>query len=246
MTRASAIYEGWVGHRRHRPFPHAFRYPIFLPLLDLAELPDVLDEFPLWSARRPAPAWFRRADFLGEPGETITAAAQRVVADRLGRRPSGPIRLLAHPRYAGVGFNPVSFLFCHAESGALDAVIAEVTNTPWGERHAYVLDARERPHGEVAKQLHVSPFQGMDQRYQWWVSAPGEGLGIGFRNLQAGVPVFEASLALRRREMDRRLMARVLRTYPPQTIATLARIYLHALRLRIRGAPWFAHPTKAA
>jgi DUF1365 family protein len=86
----------------------------------------------------------------------------------------------------------------------------------------------------------------MDQSYQWWVSAPGEGLGIGFRNLQAGRARLRGIARAARREMDRRLMARVLRTYPPQTIATLARIYLHALRLRMRGAPWFAHPTKAA
>ena len=186
MSPASAIYEGWVSHRRHRPVEHAFRYRIFMPLLDLAELPEVLDGFPLWSARRPAPAWFRRADFLGSAGETIDEAARGLVADRLGRRPSGPVRLLAHPRYLGVGFNPVSFLFCSAPSGALDAVIAEVTNTPWGDRHAYVLDARDRRRGEIEKRLHVSPFMPTDQRYEWWTTKPGERLGIGFRNLEAG------------------------------------------------------------
>ena len=63
---ASAIYEGWVAHRRLAPVPHSFRYRIFMPLLDLDELPEVLDPIPLWSARRPAPAWFRRRDYLGD------------------------------------------------------------------------------------------------------------------------------------------------------------------------------------
>jgi DUF1365 family protein len=242
MSRESAIYEGWVVHRRLRPVQHGFRYRIFMPLLDLAELPEVLDGFPLWSARRPAPAWFRTRDFLSDASEPLEDAARGLVADRLGHRPAGAVRLLAHPRYLGVGFNPVSFLFCHAPSGALEAVVAEVTNTPWGERHAYVLDAREGMRGEIDKSMHVSPFMGMDQRYQWWTTSPGDRLGIGFRNLEDGEPAFEATLALQRRELSRPLMTRLLRTYPPMTIATLARIYLQALRLRARGAPWFAHP----
>jgi DUF1365 family protein len=180
MTRASAIYEGWVTHRRHRPVEHAFRYRIFMPLLDLDELPEVLDPYPLWSARRPAPAWFRRADYLGDESEPLAESVIALLAERIGRQPAGPVRLLAHPRYLGVGFNPVSFLFCHRRSGELDSVIAEVTNTPWGERHAYVLDPGSRPAagdgtigGELDKQMHVSPFLGLDPGYEWWTRAPG-------------------------------------------------------------------------
>jgi DUF1365 family protein len=252
MSPASAIYEGSVVHRRHRPVRHAFRYRVFMPLLDLAELPEVLDPFPLWSARRPAPAWFRREDFLGGRGGTLAETARALLAERVGRRPAGPVRLLAHPRYLGVGFNPVSFLFCHAGSGELDAVIAEVTNTPWGERHAYVLDAREGAPspdgsfgGRLDKRLHVSPFMGMDQRYEWSATAPGDRLRIGFRSLEGAEAVFDASLTLRRREMSRRLMARLPLAYPPMTIATLARIYAQAVRLRAKGAPRFPHPVAA-
>jgi DUF1365 family protein len=253
MNRSSAIYEGWVTHRRHRPVEHAFRYRIFMPLLDLGELPGVLDPYPLWSARRPAPAWFRRADYLGGAEETLAGSARALLAQRVGRQPDGPIRLLAHPRYLGVGFNPVSFLFCHRASGELDSVIAEVTNTPWGDRHAYVLDpgsaspgADGSVGGELDKRLHVSPFMAMDQRYEWWTTVPGEDLRLGFRNREDGEVVFDATLTLRRREIDRRLMARLLLAYPPMTIATVARIYLQAFRLRIKGTPWFAHPERAA
>jgi hypothetical protein len=239
VSPASALYEGEVVHRRLAPVPHAFRYRLFLALLDLDELPDVLDPYPLWSARRPAPVWVRAADFLGAD------EARDLVADRLGRRPDGPVRLLAQPRFLGVGFNPVSFLFCHRRDEALDAIVAEVTNTPWRERHAYVLDARDGGRGEIDKQLHVSPFQGMGQRYRWWASAPGERLHVGFRTFEKGAPVFEAALSLERRELSRRVMTRVLWAYPPMTIATLARIYAQALRLRRKGAPWFRHPAPA-
>ncbi len=249
MTPASAIYEGWVSHRRLRPLRHDFRYRIFMPLLDLAELPEVLDPHPLWSARRPAFARVRRESFLGDAAVPLREAVGGLLSQRLGRRPEGPIRLLAQPSYLGVAFNPVSFVFCHRPSGELDAVVAEVTNTPWGERHAYVLDALAGTpgadgtvSGRVEKRMHVSPFLGTEQHYEWWTNPPGESLRLGLRNIEAGEPVFEASLVLRRREINRRLMSRLPLTYPPATIATLARIYAQALRLRIKGAPWFAHP----
>jgi DUF1365 family protein len=241
-----------VTHRRLRPVRHAFRYRVFMPLLDLDELPGVLDPYPLWSARRPAPVWLRRDDFLGGGSRPLAETARALVAERLGRRPAGPVRLLANPRYLGVGFNPVSFFFCHRDSGELDAVIAEVTNTPWGDRHAYALDARARPPGpggvvggQLGKRMHVSPFMAMDQTYEWSATPPGERLRIGLRNLEHGEPVFEASLALHRRELSRRSMTRLPLTYPPMTVATLARIYFQALRLRLKGAPWFARPEAA-
>ncbi len=253
MTTASAIYEGWVNHRRLKPPRHQFSYRIFMPLLDLAELPEVLDPYPLWSARRPALARFRRADFLGEAELPLREAVGELLTLRLGRRPGGPIRLLAQPSYLGVAFNPVSFIFCHLPSGELDSVVAEVTNTPWGERHAYVLDAqRSRPSadgtigGRVQKRMHTSPFMGIDQVYEWWTTPPGDSLRLGLRNLEGDETVFEASLVMRRREISRRLMRRLPLTYPPMTIATLVRIYAQALRLRVKGAPWFAHPQTMA
>jgi DUF1365 family protein len=59
---------------------------------------------------------------------------------RTGSAPAGPIRLLTHLRTFGHCFNPVSFYYCFTPQEQLDAVVAEVTSTPWGERHAYVLE----------------------------------------------------------------------------------------------------------
>ena len=86
---ASAIYEGWVAHRRRGPVPHSFRYRIFLPLFDLGELPELLDPIPLWSARRPAPARLRCDDFLGDSPLPLAERARDLSLDRIGRRPAG-------------------------------------------------------------------------------------------------------------------------------------------------------------
>ena len=242
----SAVYEGWVAHRRFGVVPHSFRYRVFMPLFDLDELPDLLDRVPLWSARRAAPARFREADYLPGQGGPLSERARDLVQARLDRRPPGPVRLLANPRYLGVGFNPVSFLFLHSEDGRLDSVIAEVTNTPWGERTAYVLDARADRPGcrittQLCKRLHVSPFQPMDQTYEISVTAPGRRLGVEIRNLEAGREVFTASMGLRRSELTRARMFGLIFRYPPMTLATLARIYANALRLKVRGARFHPH-----
>ena len=117
-----------------------FRYPLFMAYLDLDELPELFDGRLLWSARRPAVAWFRRADYLGAPGTPLDEAVRELVLERTGIGLDGPIRLLTHLRYLGHCFNPVSFYYCYDPPGErVRAVVAHVTNTPWGERHAYVL-----------------------------------------------------------------------------------------------------------
>jgi DUF1365 family protein len=248
----SAIYEGWVAHRRRSPVPHSFRYRVFMPLFDLGELPGLLDPIPLWSARRPAPARFRCDDFLGDSALPLAGRARDLSLDRIGRRPAGAVRLLANPRYLGVGFNPVSFFFLHGhDGGSVEAVIAEVTNTPWGERQSYVLDGRTRdPSGAIQagfeKRMHVSPFQPMEQSYEISVSDPGEELRVVIRNLEGGSEVFTATMALRRRELTRARMVGLLLRYPPSTIATLARIYANAAKLRLKGARFHPHPRSAA
>ncbi len=247
-ARGSAIYEGWVAHRRTSPVPHSFRYRIFMPLFDLEELPALLDGVPLWSARRRAPARFRRSDYLGDPARPLAEAARDLVAAHTGCRPAGPVRLLANPRYWGVGINPVAFYYLYGEGpdAGVEAMIAEVTNTPWGETRTYVLGAGpDGMSGHFDKRLHVSPFMPMEQSYEWSASAPGRRLGVSIRNFEAGELVFEASIGLERREITPASMRTLLFRYPPMTISTIARIYLNAIKLKAKGVPYFRHPQGA-
>ncbi len=241
----SAIYEGWVSHRRTEPVGHGFRYRVFMPLVDLDELPGLFDRIPLWSARRPAPARYRRSDYLRGHGDdrTLADAARDLIAERTGSRPGGPVLLLANPRYWGVGFNPVSFYFAYGAAGTVEAMIAEVTNTPWRERRSYVLGAGDGGlRGRFAKRLHVSPFMPMEQTYEWRASEPGERLTVSIGNREGGRTVFTAGLDLERREMTARSMREILFRYPPMTASTIARIYLNAARLKLKGAPYFSPP----
>jgi uncharacterized protein len=267
----SCLYEGSVRHRRHGSPRDELHYRMFMVYLDLDELPQCLDVHPLWSARRPALAWFRRADHLGDPATPLAEAVRELVAERTGARPEGPIRLLTHLRYLGHCFNPVSFYYCfdatsHGQPERLGAVVAHVTNTPWGESHSYVLDAGPREagghdagegngvarhstsvlHGSSRKQLHVSPLMSMRHTYHWHASNPAERLSVHIESRDDSEQrVFDATLSLRRRELDRHELTRALVRYPLLTARIVARIYGHALSLRVRGAGYFPRPRTA-
>lgn len=245
----SALYSGWVSHRRAGPRPHAFRYRLFLLWLDLGELEQVFAGRWLWSTRGPNLAWWRRADHLGDPARPLAESVRDAVEARTGLRPRGPIRLLTHPRYFGFGFNPVSLFYCYAPDGrTLEALVAEVTNTPWLERHVYVLPMADnlgtpdKPAFRCAKAFHVSPFLPMDLDYAWHMTLPGQGLVLHMADLEGGRPVFDAILNLRRRPMNGASLAWALARFPFMTLRVVFGIYRQALALWLKGTPVFDHP----
>jgi len=252
----SCLYEGSVCHRRMGEVEHEFRYPLFMAYLDLCELPACFDGTWFWSARRPALAWWRRSDYLGDPDVPLDQAVRELVRERTGMQVDGPIRLLTHLRYFGKSFNPVSFYYCFSnDCKQVSAVVADVTNTPWGERHSYVMGVVDpTDHGTVKlmrarfdKQLHVSPLMGMDHTYDWRLTEPAEQLLVHIDSSGPdGKSVFDATLSLKRRELTPSAMRVALLRYPFLTARILARIYTHALRLKLRGAHYFPHPKKGA
>jgi DUF1365 family protein len=243
----SRIYKGWVEHRRVAPRPHRFRYQMFMMYLDLAELPALFDRVPCWSARRPAPAWFKRSDYLGPVALPLDEAVRALVAQRTGKRPQGPIRLLTHLRYWGYCMNPVSFYYCFDSRGTrLEAIVAEITNTPWGERHQYVLQVgggEERlKRFEFDKNFHVSPFMPMDMQYRWCFSAPGERLFVNMQNMRGGERLFDATLNLRPAPITPGALLRLLAGYPVLTLKVIAGIHWQALKLWFKRTPVYGHP----
>ena len=242
----SALYEGTVRHRRFRVRAHEFRHSLALAYLDLDELPHLLGG----RLVRPGPGLvrFRREDYLpAVTGPSLADAVRELVGQRTGETPTGPVRLLTQLRSFGHCFNPVSFVYCFDSEGRVQAIVSEVTNTPWGERRAYVLERDgEGPvlGGTFSKELHVSPFMAMDQRYRWRATEPGRTVSIHIESEQDGEPAFDATLALRRRPLTRRSLAGVTARYPAASMRVLALIYGHALRLKLKGVPLHPHPAR--
>ena len=249
MIRHSAVYEGLVRHRRFQPIAHSFRMPICMLYLDLDEFDEAMDTSLSLSAEHAAPLRFAREDYLGPAELPLREAVHRRVEAAIGRSAGGPIRMLTHPRHFGYVFNPVTFYYCFDRAGAaVEAIVAEITNTPWMERHAYVLDARaSRRRGDgrawqFRKDFHVSPLLPMDIDYDWTFTTPTDRLGVQMVLSRRGARCFDATLTMRRRDWTAPALRRMVTTYPLMTAQIIARIHWEALRLWLKGARVFPHP----
>jgi hypothetical protein len=247
----SAIYEGTIRHRRFAPVSNEFTYKLFMMYLDLAELSDVFRGRLLWSTDRFNLAYLRRRDHLGDPAASIDDAVRSLVAEQTDQKPTGPVRLLTHLRYFGHCFNPVSFFYCYDPPGKnVETIIAEVSNTPWHERHCYVLpeilNENRRPwkRYRFPKTFHVSPFMDMNVDYDWRFLEPGNRLQIHMEDYVDGSKLFDATLSLRRKPISSSGLAHVLCRYPIMTLQVVSKIHWQALRLWLKGAPFYVHPKK--
>ncbi len=243
----SCIYLGTVRHRRFVPVTHAFQYRLFMMYLDLAEMEQVFRGHWLWSVEKRNIASFRREDHFGDRATPLQDAVRDLVEHQTGCRPSGPIRLLTHLRYFGYCMNPVSFYYCWSpDETRVEAVVAEVHNTPWNQTHCYVINhanaAGHARRSRFQKAFHVSPFMPMNQQYDWRLPDPGEKLAVHMVNIDGGRSIFDATMVMRRRPITGFTLASSLIRFPLMTGQVIAGIYWQALRLRLKSVPTFTHP----
>lgn len=259
----SCIYKGRVRHRRFMPVDHAFSYDMFMLYLDLDETEKLFTKPWYAGFNRLRIATFKRSDYF-QPHNTDLKQA---VIDRVNEyahdkecpdQPIKYVRMLTHARYFNLIFNPVSFYYCFDENNTLLAILSEITNTPWGERHAYVLLVGENTDDreyqlkgdsyhtfQFDKQFHVSPFNPMNMQYNWVISNPQEKLHIHMDNTQAsktGVDKhFDATLMLNKHEW-KTYFSKSLIQYPFMTVKVVLGIYWQAFKLWQKKVPFYDHP----
>lgn len=217
-----------------------------MPLVDLDQLPELVDNIPLWSARRFALAYFKRSDFMGDPRVPLMDEVRQRIREETGTQHKGKIFLLANWRYFGFQTNPIACYFCFDEAGeTLEFVVAEVTNTPWGERHSYVLTAPPNNATlatEFSKALHVSPFNPMSMSYRWHSTVPSDTFAVKLSNFEDGERIFDATLNLVAQPFTANVLSGAILKFPFMTLKVVAAIYWQALRLWLKGVPFHAHP----
>ena len=250
MPLMNAMYSGTVSHKRLVPLVHAFQYKIFMFHVDVDGLDDLDLPYPLFSSSRSAVIAYRRSDYFGNPQVPLGDAIRAWVGEQRGYPPSGQIYVLSHLRVFGHVFNPVTFYYCYKPDGVgIDCIVAEITNTPWKERHAYLLtldqNLSENPgllKFQIDKDFHVSPFFSLEYLYEMTFSIPGKNLKVGISNYQEGSRHFHASMNLAHRELSTGSLMKQVIQMPWVTIKVVWGIYWQALKLKLKGLPYIPHP----
>ncbi len=254
---ASAIYTGTVRHRRFSPKHHEFQYQVFMMYLDTNEIDHVFSLSPLWSVKHFAPAQFKRSDFHIDSKNfkhksklenlpSIDESVRTTVKSLANIELTGPIRMLVNLRYWGININPISTYYCFdARDEKLIAILAEVHNTPWNERHAYVItsdDFEKKQHASFSKEFHVSPFNPMAMKYNWHSTTPSKTLALHIENWKNDTKVMDATMTLQRTDINTKALNKILIQFPWMTVKILGGIYWQALKLWWKGIPIFNHP----
>ncbi len=241
----SALYKGKVYHQRFKPTQHKFDYDIYLFWLKLEteELATLSRELQYFSAEGKARVRFKREDYLGDPSVTLREAVlDRMTELNEGNRLSGDVFMLGQLRMWGWYFSPVNFYYLRNSEGKYTHMLAEVSNTPWNERHHYLVNLDTQD--DTPKAFHVSPFNPMDMTYQWSISQPSTNLSLAMDCVR-NEKEFSAGINLTKFTLDNANLTQALKRIPSMTIKTVAGIYWHALKLLLKRTPLYTHPEKS-
>jgi len=238
----SALYAGELTHARPGGPTHSFRYPIYMHLLDLDELPELNRRLRLFGVERPRPVSFRAKDHLGDPSRPLRDNLRRLFDDAGADFPEGRILLLTHCRVGGYVFNPVNLFWCLDREDRVAAVVADVRNT-FGEGYPYVLPVVDgRTTWRAKKRMHVSPFFSLAGTYRFDLPAPTETAHLGIDLYHDERAVLVARLKLDRVPLTDASLLRMLASYPLMPLRVIWRIHWQALRLWAKGARVYSKP----
>ncbi|MCC5824776.1 DUF1365 family protein [Alkalimonas sp.] len=244
MTNESghALYQGELGHQRFVPSPHGFGYRLHYFWLNCRQLPAIGHSW-LLKYEGFAAFSYRRKDYL--PG---VACLKQAVCDKVqqlgGELPIEEVYLLSPLANWGHYFSPLTLYYCYGQENQLHYLLAEVSNTPWNERHHYLIPMCEDGEFHHEKAFHVSPFNPLSMHYRWRINAPAEQLVCSISNYKNEQQVFSAWMTLTRQALSVPAMKQLLIHNPWPNVLVKIRIYWHALKLFLKRNPVYAHSKK--
>lgn len=241
----SCVYRGQIHHRRFTPREHKFAYTLDYFYLNLDEIDRIFNVASLGSSQSSKLVSFQRQDYLPSKLDLKQEVIEHI---RLSTDKNfvGQIFLLATLRSLGYCMNPIALFYCFDHHERLCHIVAEVHNTPWDERHVYVLggDFKAGSLEQTQKAFHVSPFMPMDTTYNWDVGVPHEYLQVNIKVVHADAPLFEASMRLSKIEMTAENINGLVFNQARQAFRMILGIYYQAMKLWLKKMPLYPHPGK--
>lgn len=243
----SLIFTGKVRHRRFIPKKHQFSYKLFMFCFDIGNMSDAFKDIQQISIEKFNWFSFERKNYLTHPEVSLDKYARELVAAKFNTYPQGKIYLLTHLSCLNYCFNPISLYFIFNETEQLAYLIIEVTNTPWGEKHHYVLENSSKESGPIyrfqfQKELHVSPFMSMDYTYHFTLKLTPQKIIVHMENYSKGKKDFDATLTLT--AASQTSWKKIVMRYPLITYKVAAAIYWQAFKLWLKGVRFHPHPEK--
>ncbi len=241
----SGIYQGVVRHRRFLPHYREFSYQFSLYGIDVDEIDTLTKQHQLFGTRWYNPIRFCEKDYVKSELGNLKQRITNKVSSLGGQWNGSKVIMLAQCRSLGLYFSPINLYYCMDDDGQCRLMLAEVSNTPWNERHYYLVHITDSQ--PMAKEFHVSPFMPINMNYHWRVKPIGQKAFVHLENHEqeaGGQKVFDATMALTKKPMSTLGLVKTWLSLPFAVIKVMALIYWQAFKIIIQGIPFIPYQKK--
>lgn len=195
------------------------------------------------------PLRFVETDYIKNDPSSLSQRIRNKVTELNGYCEIERVTMLVQVRCFGIYFSPVNFYFCYDKQNQCTQMLAEVSNTPWNERHYYLIDLKVQSDAVTKKAFQVSPFMDLSMDYVWKVSPPDEREKLLVQIENRAVAnngdrenkLFTAKLVMTKRPFNTKELVNIWLKMPVMTIKVVLAIYWQAIKLFAKKVPFIGY-----